>query len=111
MKQFKEFIIEKLIINKHTKVYTTKLSQREQDKIVNELCQYFQGGGTYQGKEYENRLQILEKFFDNDIYKFIDQYDIWEDFAEWMNIDDVKEFKNYIKYNKEELYQTICNNL
>ena len=111
MKNLKDIILEKLITNKNTKVYITKLSEKEQNKIIDELSQYFQGGGSYQGKEYENRLQILEKFFDNDIYKFIDQYDIWEDFAEWMHIDDAEEFKNYIKYYKEELYQTICNNL
>ncbi len=111
MKNLKDIILEKLVINKHTKVYITKLSDREQNKIIDELSQYFQGSGSYHGKEYENRLQIVDKFFDNDIYEYINKYDIWEDFAEWMHIDDAEEFKNYIKHNKEELYQTICNNL
>ena len=84
MKNLKDIILEKLVINKHTKVYITKLSDREQNKIIDELSQYFQGSGSYHGKEYENRLQIVDKFFDNDIYEYINKYDIWEDFAEWI---------------------------
>jgi hypothetical protein len=106
MKQFKEFIIEKLIINKNTKVYITKLSQQEQDKIIDELCQYFQCGSSFGGKEYDNRLQIVEKFFHNDIGEYFRRLMLWEDMAEFMNINK-NDFKEYVKHNKEELYQTI----
>ena len=106
MKQINNYIIEKFkLSSKNIKKYN--LSQEDKDKIIEQLCRYFQGAGSYQSKEYSTRLQIVDKFFDKDIYEFFNQYDIWEDWTEYLDIKNEKDLKNYIEMNKEELYQEI----
>ena len=105
MNNLKEYILEKFKLNsKNIRKYN--LSQEDKDKVIDKLCIYFQGGGLYGNKEYETRLGIVEKNFDNDIYKFFDKLDLWDDMSDYIGID-CKELTNYIEMNKEELYQEI----
>lgn len=106
MKDIKDIIIEKLIINKHTKVKHTNLSDDEQNKIIDELCKYFQQGGSFGGNKYDNRLQIVDKFFHKDIAEYFRRLFLWEDMAEFMNIDK-KDFIEYVKNYKDDLYEKI----
>jgi len=107
MKDIKDIIIEKLIINKNIKINKhTNLSEQEQNKIIDELCMYFQKGGSFGGNEYETRLQIVDKFFHKDISEYFRRLFLWEDMAEFMNIDK-KDFIDYIKNYKEEIYEQI----
>lgn len=105
MKQISNYILEKFkLSSKNIKKYN--LSQEDRDKIIDKLCVYFQGGGSYQNKEYSTRLQIVDNFFDKDIYEFFDKLDLWDDMADYINID-CGELAYYIEMNKEELYQEI----
>lgn len=107
MKNIKDIIIEKLIINKNTKINKqTNLSDDEQNKIIDELCMYFQQGGTFGGNEYDNRLQIVDKFFHKDIAEYFRRLFLWEDMGEFMNIDK-KDFIEYVKNYKDDLYEKI----
>lgn len=107
MKDLKDIIIEKLIINKNTKINKqTNLSDNEQNKIIDELCMYFQKRGTIGGNKYDNKLQIVDKFFHKDIAEYFRRSGLWEDMAEYIGIDK-DDFKTYIKDNKEELYEQI----
>ena len=110
MKKLQTVIREKLKVNSKSKIHNeTQLSKNEEDKIINELCKYFQVCGSYQDIDYKTRLDIVDKHFNKDIYKFIDSYDIWEDLSIWMGIEDEEKFRNYIEDNKEQLYQEIKN--
>ena len=103
----KLLITEKLIINKNIKINKhTNLSNDEQNKIIDELCKYFQQSGTFGGNNYDNRLQIVDKFFHKDIAEYFRRLFLWEDMAEYIGIDK-DDFKTYIKDNKEELYEQI----
>jgi len=107
MKDIKDIIIEKLIINKNTKINKqTNLSDDEQNKIIDELCMYFQASGTFDGNEYDTRLQIVDKFFHKDIAEYFRRLFLWEDMAEFMNVDK-KDLIDYVKNYKEELYEQI----
>lgn len=107
MKDIKDTIIEKLIINKNTKINKhTNLSDDEQNKVIDELCIYFQKGGSFGGDKYDTRLQIVDKFFHKDIAEYFRRLFLWEDMAEFMNIDK-KDFIDYVKNYKEELYKQI----
>ena len=108
MKTLNNFIDEKLTINSKSKIHNeTQLSKDEENKIIDELCKYFQICGSYQGNDYQTRLDIVDKHFNKDICKFINQYDIWEDLAIWIGIEDKEKFRNYITDNKEQLYKDI----
>ena len=103
----KLLITEKLIINKNIKINKyTNLSDDEQNKIIDELCKYFQQGGTFGGNNYDNRLQIVDKFFHKDIAEYFRRLFLWEDMAEFMNIDK-KDFIEYVKNYKDEIYKEI----
>lgn len=107
MKDIKDIIIEKLIINKNTKINKhTNLSDEEQNKVIDELCMYFQKGGSFSGNEYDTRLQIVDKFFHKDIAEYFRRLFLWEDMAEFMNIDK-KDLIEYVKNYKEEIYEQI----
>ena len=107
MKDIKDIIIEKLIINKNIKINKhTNLSDDEQNKIIDELCMYFQQSGSFGGDKYDTRLQIVDKFFHKDIAEYFRRLFLWEDMAEYIGIDK-DDFKTYIKDNKEEIYEQI----
>ncbi len=107
MKDIKNIIIEKLIINKNIKINKhTNLSEQEQNKIIDELCMYFQKGGSFGGNKYETRLQIVDKFFHKDISEYFRRLFLWEDMSEFMNIDK-NDFIDYVKTYKEEIYEQI----
>ena len=84
MKDLKDTILEKFVINKHTKVKYTNLSDDKQNKIIDELCMYFQKSGSFGGNKYDNRLQIVDKFFHKDITEYFRRLFLWEDMAEFM---------------------------
>lgn len=108
MNNINQYIIEKLKINSKSKIHNEiQLSKDEENKIIDELCKYFQIRGSYQGNDYQTRLDIVDKHFNKDICKFIDQYDIWEDLAIWIGIENEEKFRNYIADNKEQLYKEI----
>lgn len=100
-------INEKLIINKNTKINkNTNLSDDEQNKIIDELCMYFQTGSSFDGNKYKNRLQIVNKFFHKDIAEYFRRLFLWEYMAESMNIDK-KDLIEYVKNYKDDLYEKI----
>ena len=107
MKYIESFIAEKLKINKDMKSNTTEIFSKEiRDKILDELCIYFQGGGSFGGDEYSTRLQIVDKFFHKDIAEYFRRLFLWEDLAELMNVDK-KDFMEYVKTYKDDLYEKI----
>lgn len=105
MKTLNGYITEKFKLNSKN-IYKDNLSQENKDKISDKLCVYFQGGGFYNGKQFNTRLSIVNKFFDNDIYKFFDKLDLWDDLADYIKID-CGELAYYIEMNREELYDEI----
>lgn len=114
MKNLQTAIREKLKINSKSKIHNeTQLSKNEENKIIDELCKYFQSSASYGGHEYKTRLDIVDKHFNKDICKFFDQYDMWEDITIWINVNDeinqsdVDKLRNYIADNKEQLYNDI----
>ena len=110
MKKINNYISEVLKINSKSKVNNvTRLPKEIEDKILDELCKYFQASGSYGGREYKTRLGIVTTKFNKDIYKFFDQYDIWEDMAVWLGMKekDADKLKSYIEENKEQLYKDI----
>ena len=111
MKQLKDTIQEKLIIGSKTKVHKYKeLSKDNEDKIFTNLCKYFQSSCVYKGIHKNRRLDVVTKYFNNDISEFFDKLDLWEDMYNyifpWDNIT-FNEFINYIEFNKEKLYNDI----
>ena len=107
MKDIKDIITEKLIINKNIKINKqTNLSEQEQNKVIDELCMYFQKGGSFAGNKYDTRLQIVDKFFHKNIAEYFRRLFLWEDMSEFMNIDK-KDLMEYVKNYKEELYEQI----
>ena len=107
MKQLNNFINEKLKINKDMKSNTTEIFSKEiQNKILDELCMYFQKGGSFKGDEYSTRLQIVDKFFHKDISEYFRRLFLWEDMAEFMDVDK-KDLIEYVKTYKEDLYKEI----
>ena len=114
MKNLQTVIIEKLKINSKSKINNeVGLTKSEEDKIIMELCKYFQSSASYGGYEYKTRLDIVDKHFNKDICKFFDHYDIWEDITIWINANDeinqsdVDKLRDYIEKNNDELYQEI----
>jgi len=107
MKQLNNFINEKLKINKDIKSNTTEIFSKEiRDKILDELCMYFQKGGSFGGNQYSTRLQIVDKFFHKDISEYFRRLFLWEDMAEFMDVDK-KDLIEYIKKHKEEIYEQV----
>ena len=107
MKQINDYITEKFKINSKTVDHIQdNLSDEDKDRIIDKLCIYFQGGGFYNGKQFNTRLSIVEEYFDNDIYAFFDKLDLWEDMAEYMDISKI-DFMTYVKANRKELYDEI----
>lgn len=117
MKTLKDIISEKLTITDKSKINSysnNKLSQSEQDKILDGLCLYFQQKGYYKNKLYDNRLEVVDKIFNSDIVKYFNTYNMWEDiYCYVMNnygkikLDDLMDFNSYVKNNKEYLYNEI----
>lgn len=111
MKQLKDIIQEKLTISSKTKVNKYKeLSKDIEDQIFTNLCKYFQLSCEYKGKHENRRLDVVTKYFNNDISKFFDKLDLWKDMYNdifpWEYIT-FNEFINYIEFNKEKLYNDI----
>ena len=114
MKNLQTAIREKLKINSKSKINNeTQLSKNEENKIIDELCKYFQSSASYADHEYKTRLDIVDKHFNKDICKFFDHYDMWEDITIWINVNDkinqsdVDKLRDYIEKNNDELYQEI----
>ena len=104
MKQITKFITEKLIINKNTKF--DYLSQKEQDKISEVLCRYFQGTLEYKNVKYKPGLDLLEQKFNN---KICDVLDRLGDYPKLYNEVGIKyqEFVDYIEAYNDKLYKEI----
>ena len=112
MKTLNNFIDEKLIINSKTKLHNdiNNLSNKEKDIILQELCRYFQESYSYKGIKYDNKLILLNKFFDNNIYDLFSKLDVLEDFCDYVNLRfdiDQDTLYEYIEANNDELYKDI----
>lgn len=116
MLNLNNFILEKLNINSKSKIHNDyNLSEKIQNKISDKLCQYFQSSCYYKGKRYDNKLEIIDKFYNNDICKFFDDLDMWDDIYHYIdsyvdtNLKKISNeiFKKYIQDNKKQLYQEI----
>ena len=105
MNTINQYITEKLKVNSKTKI-SNYLSKEKEEQIIDELCMYFQKGGSFGGDEYDTRLQIVDKFFHKDIAEYFRRLFLWEDMAEFMNIDK-KDFMEYVKNYKDDLYEKI----
>jgi len=105
MNNIRQYINEKLKINSKTKI-SNYLSKEKEEQIIDELCRYFQASGSFGGNKYDNRLQIVDKFFHKDIAEYFRRLFLWEDMAEFMNIDK-KDFIEYVKNYKDEIYKEI----
>lgn len=105
-------IIEKLKINSKSKINNDikQLFNKEKDIILQELCRYFQESCFYKGTKYDNKLIILNKFFDNNIYNLFSKLDVLEDFCDYVNLRfniDQDTLYEYIETNNDELYKDI----
>lgn len=112
MKHLNNFIDEKLTINSKTKLHNdiNNLSNKEKDIILQELCKYFQESCSYKGTKYDNKLIILNKFFDNNIYTLLSKLGVLEDFCDYVNLRfdiDQDILYEYIEANNDELYKDI----
>ena len=113
MNSLNNYIIEKLKINSKSKIYSYDFSQEIQDLISDELCRYFQASCSFKGNHYDNKLEIIDKFYHYNICEFFDDLDLWEDIYTYIlyNIknDSIKfnDLKNYIYVNKIQLYKDI----
>jgi len=102
-------IIEKLKINSNTKIssYSGKLPKEKEDKIIDELCRYFQDKREYKGKEYDTGLEVLEKYFDNLISDFLDYYKgDYQKLAEIVDAD-VHDVAMFVCAYNDEIYKEI----
>jgi len=106
MKKINRFITEKFKINSKNVNKQDKLSDEEKDKIIDKLCRYFQGSGSFGGEEYDTRLLIVDKFFHKDIAEYFRRLFLWEDMAEYIDISKT-DFMTYVKDNRKELYDEI----
>ena len=112
MKHLNNFIDEKLTINSKTKINKDikQLSNKEKDIILQELCRYFQESCSYKGIEYDDKLIILNKFFDNNIYNMFSKLDVLEDFCDYVNLRfDINQdtLYEYIEANNDKLCKDI----
>ena len=110
MNNINQYITEKLKINSKSKIgnsHSTRFNQETEDKIIDELCKYFQDSITYKGIHYDTGLEVLERFFNDWISDFLDynQGD-YEKLAELVGVD-VNDLAKYIEENNDELYQEI----
>ena len=112
MKHLNNFIDEKLTINSKTKINKDikQLSNKEKDIILQELCRYFQESCSYKGIKYDNKLILLSKFFDNNIYNMFSKLDVLEDFCDYVNLRfDINQdtLYEYIEANNDKLCKDI----
>ena len=110
MNNINQYIIEKLKVNSKTKIgnsHDIRFNQETEEKIIDELCRYFQYPITHKGIYYDTRLEVLERFFNDLISDFLDynQGD-YEKLAEFIGID-VNDLATYIEENNDELYKEI----
>lgn len=112
MKKLSQYIIEKFKINSKTVkqlIYKdSDLSQETQDKIIDELCQYFQNGYKYEykGVKYKNGLELIEKKFNNQICSLLDRTSAYKKLSDKIGIS-VEEFVKYVEDNNDKLYKEI----
>lgn len=110
MKQIIQYIQEKLKITKDTKINSNEFSQDIQDQISDQLCIYFQASCQFGGNRYDNKLEIIDRYYNNSICKFFNKIDLWEDVYKYIfkdNSIEFEDFKQYIKDNEEQLYKNI----
>ena len=112
MNNINQYIIEKLKINSKSKINNDikQLSNKEKDIILQELCRYFQESCSYKGIKYDNKLILLNKFFNNKIYDLFSKLDVLEDFCDYVNLRfdiDQDTLYEYIEDNNDELYKDI----
>ena len=110
MNNINQYITEKLKVNSKTKIgnsNNTKFNQETEEKIIDELCRYFQHPRTHKGIHYDTGLEVLERFFNDWISDFLDynQGD-YEELAELVGVD-VNDLAKYIEENNDELYKEI----
>ena len=99
-------MLEKLKVNSKSKINndTKQLSDEEKDIISQELCVYFQESCSYKGIKYDDKLILLNKFFDNNIYDLLSKLDVLEDFCDYVNLRfdiDQDTLYEYIKANND----------
>ena len=110
MKKLQTVIREKLKVNSKTKIgnlNSTRFNQEIEEKIIDELCRYFQRPRFNKGIYYDTGLEVLERFFNGWISDFLDynQGD-YEELAELVGVD-VNDLAKYIEENNDELYKEI----
>lgn len=110
MNNIKQYINEKLKINSKTKIssYSSKLTKKQEEQIIDSLCRYFQQITYYNGSKYDTGLEVLEKYFNCIISNFLDYYPIYDcdKLAKSVNIS-VDELLKYIDNNNDEIYKEI----
>ena len=103
-------IIEKLKINSKTKITkdSFELSKKQEESIIQELCEIFQHTMYYKGIKYDTGLEVLEKFFNNWICDFLDyySYNALVELDELSGVD-VNDLTKYIEDNNDKLYKEI----
>lgn len=111
MNNIENYIIEKLKINSKTKIakHSFKLSKKQEEQIIKELCEICQYATYYKDIKYNTGLEVLEKFFNNYICDFLDYYQAYAALLEsdeltGVNINDLA---MYIEDNNNELYKEI----
>ena len=108
MNDINQYITEKLKVNSKTKIGNSyNFNQETKEKIIDDLCRYFQRPRTHKGIHYDTGLEVLERFFNCWISDFLDynQGD-YEKLAELVSVD-VNDLAKYIEENNDELYKEI----
>lgn len=102
MKQLKDYIIEKLQINKDTKVKS--IEEQEWDKLIQKWIQ------TLGGEDFEYLMELIDKFLTNNTFNNNDDY---EEFLKYENNEKFKEFlaKRLIQFkdDNEKQIQSLKN--
>ena len=102
MKQLKDYIIEKLQINKDTKVKS--IEEQEWDKLIQKWIQ------DCGGEDFEYLMELIDKFLTNNTFNNNEDYD---ELLKYENNENFKEFltKRFIKFkdDNEKQIQSLKN--
>lgn len=119
MKTIKSYIKEGLKITSKTKVSRDiDLPKDVIENLEDILCDYFQDTDYYDGSRYKTRLDILDDYYNGNIYDLIYDKQImgyYEDFIKELenkfkssiDVNQLFKIKSYIKNHNEELYKII----
>jgi hypothetical protein len=102
MKQLKDYIIEKLQINKDTKVKS--IEEQKWDKLIQNWIQ------TLGGEDFEYLMELIDKFLTNNTFNNNEDYD---ELLKYENNEKFKEFlgKRFIQFkdDNEKQIQSLKN--